>query len=385
MQNNSFYAPYQDDVQQVWKTRLGSEFFKANQLIEKHTGGKLLERPSFKLMDMKTRWGEWNPAERIPSLNMRLFNDFEWGAVVHVLRHEMAHMVVSEIWNLDVSGVSHGEAFKKACDMLEISTCRTCSIEMLANFKGGEEDGVVGKVRKLFAKGHDDAVTEAEAELFLQKAHSLMTKHNISMQDVTGEDRFFIRRPVGSLYKRFPSYITDIARLCKDHYFVQTIRTCVNVHTGNYTETHWYMEFFGERDNLNVAEYVFYALLNHAELAYKVFKADRAKELKELGSNPYRTKISKAAFIGGLVSGYKEVLKEQERIEVKVNPESEALIWTGDPLLGEMYDKAYPRRTRTCGTGKSGLGWGAGKRVGKGLRLGQGVTSGGGGGKYLTT
>ena len=137
----------------------GNEYICNNYRID----GKTLRVPGFRICQMSGKWGTWSPSEKFISLHEDLFLRFEWGAVEQVLKHEMAHQIDGDIWDLDFRGHVHGEAFKRACKLLDCDDSRTTSSEMLAGFKGTEESPIVDKVRKLLVKGNDTAVTEAES------------------------------------------------------------------------------------------------------------------------------------------------------------------------------------------------------------------------------
>ena len=88
-------------------------------------------------------------------------------------------------------------------------------------------DPVVDKIRKIINKAHCASATEKEAELFLQKAQELMVKYNLSQSELAARDRLFLRRPVGKLYRKMPSYIFAVCRLLEEHYFVCYIKNHV--------------------------------------------------------------------------------------------------------------------------------------------------------------
>src|SRR3972149_2709928 len=111
---------FDSDVHKAWIYKLSCLFSEANRLIEKRLGIHLsLKEVNFNLSEMNHYRGLWIPETRTIQLSLKLLRDYEWKAVEYVLRHEMAHAVVSEIFNFSLPGVSHGEAFKKACDVLD--------------------------------------------------------------------------------------------------------------------------------------------------------------------------------------------------------------------------------------------------------------------------
>jgi predicted SprT family Zn-dependent metalloprotease len=356
---------FEQENSHIFLYQLMKEFNDANREIY-YRLEKRLELPRFIMHRGHSRWGYWQPKTRKLSLSEDLVRNYEWGAVVHVLKHEMAHMIVSEIFKMDDCR-SHGEAFSKACKVLGVDDRRCCSSSYLSGFKGiGNEDGVVGTIRKLMAKGQCTGASEAEAEAFMSKAQTLMSKHNISNMQVMGTEKVFVKRPVGGKHKRFPTWLWALGDLVSTNYNVQNIRTyCRNARTG---ERYMYLELFGEPHNVDVAEYVFHVVMSQGESLYQKHKKDPNRR-KGWG------KLTKPAFMQGLIRGYKATLNEHRADEV-VTDEETALLLADDAILNEKYRQAYPRMTNTKIAGPQGSGGAAGERAGSGINVRQGVKGG---------
>jgi hypothetical protein len=56
---------------------------------------------------------------------------------------------VSEIFKMDCYGVVHGEAWERACQMLDVEPKRTASYEYLQKYQVGEYDRISSRVEKL--------------------------------------------------------------------------------------------------------------------------------------------------------------------------------------------------------------------------------------------
>jgi predicted SprT family Zn-dependent metalloprotease len=327
---------------------------------------KRLELPRFVLHRGHSRWGYWQPKTRKLSLSEDLVRNFEWGAVVHVLKHEVAHMIVSEVFNMDDCR-AHGEAFSKACRVIGVDDRRCCSTGYLDGFKGiNNESSVVTRIRKLMAKGQCDGASEAEAEAFMSKAQSLMQQHNVSNTQVMGTEKVFIKRPVGGKHKRFPSWLWRLGDLVSTNYNVQNIRSyCYNSRTG---ERYMYLELFGEPHNVDVAEYVFHVVMSQGEAMYNRYKKDPNRQ------RGFR-KLTKPAYMAGLIRGYASTL-DDHRDDEDISDEDEALLLANDAILKERYRRAYPRMTTTHRAGPRGDGGLAGERAGSGINVRAGVGSG---------
>lgn len=380
------FERYNNDINKAWIYQLSCSFNKINTEISCNCGKRLRE-PIFSIMGSNTLWGSWNPKTRVLSLSLNLLRNFEWGAVERVLRHEMAHQIVSEIFDMDCYGVAHGAAWERACKMVNIPPVRCDSASYLSEFKGTGKSKMFDRVKKLLLHANDESITEEEASLFMCKARELMLRHNIEMKDVMGSDRVWVSRPFGLLYKRFPSYMWSIANLLKDFYDVRFIKTYYGVGRNSLSR----LELFGEPSHLDIAEYVGHALLNQAEILYEEYKLNRKQGymVQDSDYRYYRSRISKRAFIEGLVSGYRERLEADTelakgRIRESYGSNDMGLIPVYDErLLEEMYDNKYTRRRILRCYGSRGEGRSAGLSAGRNLRLSRGVSSSGNNGRLL--
>lgn len=355
---------YSFDTTKAWKSKLVAEWYRIdNQLWEHNIRLKL---PAIEIVDK--RWGQYVHAsggEPTIQLSRELLNNFGWGAITHVLRHEVAHYIVDVAWHMgDLD--AHGEAFVKACGLLGVDARRCSSAKDLTDEDAEQRFAVVSKIKKVMAL--TSSSEKGEAENALRKAELLMLKHNIESLDERKPDEY-IFRPVGPLMRKMPNYARDLANLIKEFYFINHI-LC---YCGCSKER--YFEFFGTKENVDIAEYIYCCLLRQAETLWK----EHSKEMRSQYGG-VRGIASKACFIEGLIAGYSRKLHEQkeerERGSTMVSS-NEALIWTGDPLLEEMYRKAYPTaRNRVYSRNAVGGGYADGFKRGQNLSLNAGLHSG---------
>ena len=111
--SDSIYEEYKEDIHETWGSKLVEEFNKQNRMYLSYNI-KQLVCPTFRIDDTQKRWGRWIPLDRTISISLRLLRDYSWDAVVQTLKHEMAHMIVDEIYakqGLNDSDKSHGELF----------------------------------------------------------------------------------------------------------------------------------------------------------------------------------------------------------------------------------------------------------------------------------
>jgi hypothetical protein len=367
LENDPVFDSFRETVSTILINKITNEFRKQNRIIESRLKGRFLEMPNFRLSYAKGKWGSWNASENVMTFSIYLFRKFHWNAFVKVLKHEMAHMIVSEIFvkvdGLDDCGKHHGELFKKACEILDLEYSRCESCTSLEEYEVPERERVVSRVQKLMALGDDKSGgTEAETKTALSKAYELMERYNISSIESERTETDFIARPVGSRWKKVPTYIKILAHTISEYYFVKHIFCQGNGDQGRY------IEFFGEPQNLDIAEYVFHYLLVEGERQWKEFKKtdtykDRKKYADVTWSGRYCPTYKKSDFLEGLYEGYNSHLKETKR-SVTEKHEKEMMdsksylpIGIDDPLLKENYRKHYPNaRTWHSGGGSSGYG-----------------------------
>lgn len=358
---------YEKDTDQGWEERLIKIFYDIKDNLES-CYCKDIPVPSFEITNKD--WGTYHSGEssRI-CISRKLLRDFGLGAAKHIIGHEMAHMIVDKIFNMDDLN-SHGEAFKKACKMLGIDYSRTISPAELHNFdtEYAEKEKIVRKIKKLVKLSESDSQSESEAAL--KKVHELMLQHNIKFLETRKREDYFIR-PVGPICKKIPTYMRTLAGLIREYYFVNTVLT--------YKGSGKMFEFFGSKENLDIAEYVFCCLLQQGESLWKSY---RDKKKAEHGYT--RGLFSKVNFIDGVIDGYEKQLSAESNFFNKktvseedkpvIEEECTAIIWEGDKLMEEMYKKAYPRlKSESYRSTSIGGGYHDGREAGLKLRISKGI------------
>ncbi len=394
--SDSIYDHYKEDIHNVWGNKLITEFCNQRQMYLRPVFDSSVDLniPTFSIDNTIKRLGQWDKSNQTISIALRLLRDYSWDAVVNILKHEMAHMVVDEIFikqGVDDNGKSHGELFKKACDIMNVQEDRLVNLEELKNYQLPDKEKIVGKIKKLIALGESQHKEEAESAI--TKAHELMIKYNISLSEVPSDKRVFIGRPVGNIMTKVPTYVKTLVRIIKDYYFVNAIyMSKERKYAGERDAITRYVEFYGEPHNLDIAEYVFHFLLMEAEREWKIFKeSDEYKHRLDglENSDFYYNKngnfirnrpatYSKVAFMDGVFYGFKNKLKEREDSVLKqINLNQNTLpLFTYDVLLQEKYKAYYNPTSWSSGNSYTGGGFDKGKSVGGNITIRSGVTRG---------
>lgn len=385
------FESFKQDIHSIWVKKLVREFAAQNRLINQHLK-KDLREPNFIIDYPKDCWGSWDRVTNTVRLSYSLFENYEWAAVVQTLKHEMAHMIVSEIWK-DVSdnGNDHGELFKKACLVMEVDTNRSHGSFDKAQYRIPEKEKIVNKIQKLFCLGESNH--KAEAELAVIKARELMLKYNVSSLSLPENQKLFVCRPVGNVYDKVPSYVKKLSSVIGNHYFVKHIYMTHSMRGCNNGLRHKrYIEFYGEPHNVDIAEYVFHFLIMEGERQWREFT--KTEEYKNRhGENDYiwaynrktgesykrkRMTISKSAFLEGFVLGFSRTLSAQdEEIQKRSDSNNMLPVSIKDELLDEKYEKEYhPTTWFSRVSGSNGGGGDYGREAGSKVVIRSGINRG---------
>jgi hypothetical protein len=135
------------------------------------------------------------------------------------------------------------------------------------------------KIKKLFAKANDESLTEAEAELFMNKVQELLAEHNLTEADLKEEDKPGINEtffPVSVDVSWFRSLASVVAKM----YFCKIYLRHKNV-VGRKTQQTYYV-FVGRDNNRYIAASMFdYLMKTMDRLALKFNDAKSKYEYKK--------------------------------------------------------------------------------------------------------
>ena len=74
-----------------------------------------LMRPAIELVGSSSRLGLWHGGLRVIEISRALLLDHDWGVLVEVLKHEMAHQYVDEVLGQPDDSM-HGAVFRRVCE-----------------------------------------------------------------------------------------------------------------------------------------------------------------------------------------------------------------------------------------------------------------------------
>jgi len=320
-----------------------------------------LRPPEIRLSESKARLGLWDLDNRCIEVSRPLITSFGWGAVVEVLKHEMAHQYVHEILGR-ASEPAHGPAFREVCQRLSIDPRATGLPE--SSGASGETDAeqqrhikVLERISQLLALAQSSNVHEAETAASL--AQRLMLKYNVEAATL-GTKNGYSYRHLGVPSGRVSESDRLLSVILGEHFFVEVI--WVPVYRPLEQKRGQVLEICGTLPNIEMASYV------HAFLTRASARLWEEHKLRD-GISKNR---DRRTYLAGVMEGFRDKLKSETR-----KNRAEGLVWIGDADLEQYYRRRHPhiRHTRTVGQTRTEA-HGAGRRAGRNLVLHRGMTHG---------
>ena len=302
-----------------------------------------LELPVFEISSSTAEIGSWRPASRTIRLSAELIRVCSWSVTLQVLKHEMAHQLCSEEFN--VVGDGHGQDFQRACELLGVEPRFRRSQSSLTELLGELEKGsnltesgrrFISKIEKLLALARSP--NENEASLAMQKANELLEKYNLQSAE-SGTDHGFSYVVINRKKKRIESYQRYICSILNDFFFVKIMMSCL--YDPLTDQSYKTIELLGTEENVTIGEYCYHFLENKLETLWAYNRH------KYKGS----TRREKNSYYLGLLAGFHGKLKRQKEDGVKgCEPQKEdekALILVASERKLEGYvSRRFPRQKK---------------------------------------
>ncbi|HTM43952.1 MAG TPA: DUF2786 domain-containing protein [Polyangiaceae bacterium] len=313
-----------------------------------------LRRPVFTLADTVKRLGQYDAHSRNLELSRTLLVQHSWGALIEVLKHEMAHQYVHEILGKDDES-AHGQSFRRVCEQRGFDA-RAAGVPQVGA-ESGPQMAVLSKIGGLLSLAQSS--NEHEAQAAMNAAQRLMLKYNLSELEA-GRTGAFGYRHLGAPSGRTNEAQRILASILADFFFVETI--WVPVWRVNEGKRGSVLEVCGSSVNLEMAHYVHSFLTHTAERLWNDHK-------KANGTSAGR---DHQAYLAGVMAGFREKLTAERRSQKK-----DGLVWVGDPELKGFLKLRHPhmRYSRYLSSSKQAA-HAQGRAAGSRIVLHKGVTSG---------
>jgi len=321
-----------------------------------------LQRPTFRLSDLRSRWGYWSGASRLIVISRQLALKYPWDSVREILLHEMAHQVAEQALG-GADQPAHGHAFHQACAMLQANPAASGNYPVLEDRirSGGinQGDAMTARVDKLMSLAQSRNRHEAEAAML--KAHELIAKYNIERIE-GGCEQNFISAFVGKPALRHYQDAYQMANLLQDCYFVRGI--WVRAYVIERKKMGRVLEISGTPKNVSIARHVHMVLARAIRTEWHKFKSAQGV--------PAQARLD---FAVGIISGFKQKI-ELQYAGPDAKPGLKDLVRKGDPKLERYFTVRYPRTRSISRAARQHHASveAAGKRIGRGLVIARAVT-----------
>jgi len=316
-----------------------------------------LRAPLLEWSSAESELGAYLTSSRTLRLSLRLLEQ-PWGALLEVLKHEMAHQFVLEVLQVQGEG-PHGPTFQRVCRDCGIDARATGMPDLTPGEPKGETQRLRARIEKLLALAESDNRFEAEAAT--TAARRLLLKHNLERAPEEAPEYAFLH--IGPPTARRPAWQRILATILADHFFVEVIVVPVFVPEKGRTAS--VLELCGTPENLALAEYVYRFLERTAETLWTTHKAARG-----LVRNTERR-----SFLFGVLSGFRDKLESDGRRHAE-----EGLVWVGDPALADFFRRRHPHIRRVGSSGRIDPStYDAGHQAGQRIVLHRGIQAGAGG------
>jgi hypothetical protein len=354
----------------------------ARQLVAEHASicwqyGLKLSRPMIEVVEMPNCWGRWLEHPTTISMATALILSKPWDIVINVLKHEMAHQLVSEVLG---GKPGHGKDFGKACQILGVmppfsraSGDLPESLDSAYETMETETGRLLEKIRKLLALG--GSANEHESLLAIRKARTLMERHRLDERSVM-QEQGCTGVLINLKRKRLESYHRAICSILQEYFQVKII--IVPLYDAGELTTYRNIDIIGRAESVKVAEYVFHFLLDRLSILWQTKKRSD-HSLRASGKNSYWL---------GVLNGFQEALrKEPLQDSTPVEPPCQTGISTvlpvpdNDQLLRSFIKARHPklnggrnRKIRIDSTSfESGMKDGRLLKLHRGINTGEGV------------
>lgn len=292
---------------------------------------------SIQLFDSQSVWGQFDHLSRSILLSRNLIKNHSWQDVLGVLNHEMAHQYVHEMMSRDLSEKPHGESFQRACRILGVPAqyakasvgLQSKSLDWKDDDSVSPQNRVILKAKKLLSLAQSS--NEYEAGLAMRKVQELFAQYNLDQTHLSDRSQF-VHLVMSNGKKRKTAWEQRIISILIESFFVEIIlKKQFNAKTGEADQA---FEMIGTRENVLMAEYVYYFLKQQLESLCKK-------------ANP-STRSQKSSYRLGILEGFAEKLKGSP--SVVTNPSQSvierALVqFKNDPFLEKYLKEIYPKLT----------------------------------------
>ncbi len=332
--NSSIYHDVIEKLVFSWNQRLILEFERIC-----YTYKISLKKTRISVEPLADKWGYWDSAKQVIVISKKLILEHSWDVVLQVLKHEMAHQIVDDIFKIQDS---HGQWFQKACEMIGLEKkFQKASIDISEAFthwkhadtSTNDEIQKLIKIEKLLNLAQ--SANENEAALAMAKVQELYEKYNLDKLSSENFNQQNVTLIISTGKKRLTVNYSLISNILQNHFFVRVIFG--SQYSALNDESYQIIYILGDKENVLMAEYVYYFLLRQVDTLWLSYS--KQKKL------PSRYKLS---YQRGILAGFYKKLDNlsnvrKNKINAEKNTETKSLISIHSNMLDSYVRSVFPR------------------------------------------
>ncbi len=302
-----------------------------------------LKAPLIMIADVASVWGRWHPVTRTITISAALIAKYRWDVVLEILKHEIAHQVVSEVFGGDHT---HGPSFQRACALLGVPAWAAQASGALPTEipswrdrrLSDDEERLLRRAEKLLSLA--GSTNEHEAVLAMERVREIYERHNL--------ERLKARRGAAMVHllltrgkKRIDTAESMISSILVEHFFVKVIFS--DSYDAATQSRHKVLEVMGADENVLMAEYVYHFLYRQVHALWADYRKRSGKGV-----------AAKSSFITGVLAGFREKLRRHAAAGPGLaKDEKAALVALTGKELDDFVALRHPRLTsRNVGRGR---------------------------------
>lgn len=324
-------------LQRAWLLQL----YKEHERICWQYGVRLAV-PIMEISTSSANWGSWHPAGKTIKISDRLIQLHAWDVVINILKHEMAHQVVSELFR---SHDAHGSLFDQACDLLGVpGEFRGASGDLPRMILDARERATASphrnlllKIEKLLALA--ESGNKHEALLAMEKANYLIAKYNIRRIEQS-QEACYECLIINHKSRRIENYQRKICSILVNHFFVKII--LADLFDAEQCCTHKTIEILGTSENVLIANYVYCFLLAQMDSLWRQFQ--RSHQTTGRQKRSYCLGVLEG--FAGKLAGQKQQNFPGENLAAAIPDNLSVQVCSNDQGLIRFMEERHPRLSR---------------------------------------
>ncbi len=264
-----------------------------------------LPKPLILITEDQTRLGSYDAFLQKLTISRSLILGYSWDVVLEVLKHEIAHMLVAHESPQNTE-MPHGPLFQKSCERLGVAPwARQAQIEADPSQAmqehralSEEQERLLRKVEKLLSLASSSETHEAT--LAMERARELILRYELE-RHLSQRESSYTYVLIEHRKKQISSVQAAIASILCTHFFVDCVTR--NLFDAKDQCSYKVLELVGTRENVQMAEYVYWFLWNQLPLLWEKHRSTRTQA---------RGKLPQRSFYLGVLNGFRQKLTWQK-------------------------------------------------------------------------